>query len=92
MVSMSSATWASQNERPSDRIPIHTDHSKMVKFMDQYDQYYEVVRDRIASCVEEAAMIIENQIARVSGNNSTVPNTTDSSNSSRMHSPSNPCL
>jgi hypothetical protein len=64
MVTSDSATWALPTEAIHMQIPIDADHSTMVKFSDNYDSHYIIVRNRLYECVKKAPGIIENRLAK----------------------------
>ncbi|KAA8909379.1 hypothetical protein FN846DRAFT_942526 [Sphaerosporella brunnea] len=65
MVSTSSATWVSPNEKVYDQLPIEADHSAMVKFYGPSDEIYRTVKSKIQQAVEKAPGVIKTRLSRL---------------------------
>ena len=59
MVSQDSATYAVPTEDPLEQIAIGTNHSDMVRFADNFDRHYIIVRNKLSEAVGKAPRILQ---------------------------------
>lgn len=61
MVPLHSATHSGPNEKLCNQLPVQSNHRDLVKFRDESDVTYQVVRNRLRQMVLEAPGVVESR-------------------------------